>query len=101
MSDIPEGWQLVPIEPTREMLAATKEAFAEVNGIIAFSAARGSHPGGLKNPNCLTDAWRAMLAASPAPPVVGGDSSVARTPAASLSSRNDQTGPQSEKEIPE
>lgn len=67
-SATPDGWVLVPTEPTEAMIVATKDAFAEVNGIIAFCAARGSHPGGLKDKDCMKNAYRAMLAASPSPP---------------------------------
>ena len=43
---VPEGWKLVPVEPTEEML----------------------YPAGLENVEDGNEAWKAMLAAAPEPP---------------------------------
>lgn len=48
---IPEGWKLVPIEPTIEMEEA---------------GAKGS---GEDSTDCALGAWKAMLAAAPEPPL--------------------------------
>jgi hypothetical protein len=45
---VPEGWRIVPIEPTEEMISAWREVFS---------------PWPYEN-----DAWKALLAATPAPP---------------------------------
>jgi hypothetical protein len=51
MSEVPEGWQLVPKEPTREMTAA---------GIKAFQHARYDETNSYADWNAC---YRAMLAA--------------------------------------
>lgn len=55
------GWKLVPVDPTEEMLRAT-------DGIDAGTSYRGSGEYYLCN---LSDYWKAMLAASPVPPAGG------------------------------
>lgn len=71
MSDIPKGWRLVPVEPTPETIKAIEFAIYRYSDCSARDAERGA-----------PWVYRAMLSASAAPPVVGGDSAVARTPAA-------------------
>lgn len=56
-----EGWKLVPIRPTDEMIAAAHESDREYSQ-RAFGGAMHMPQGG-------EDHWSAMLAASPTPPV--------------------------------
>lgn len=59
--EIPEGWVLVPIEPTREMVAAATERAAEL--IQADTS----------TPYVAEETWQAILAAAPPPPVSSQD----------------------------
>lgn len=56
--NIPEGYKLVPVEPTEEMLLATE-------AIDAGTSHRGAGEYELCN---VRDYWEAMLAAAPTPP---------------------------------
>ena len=66
---IPDGWQLVPIEPTHEMISAMScsEAiddegkFPALMDLIDFSGENKTH-------SVLKAAYAAMLAAAPTPP---------------------------------
>lgn len=55
---VPEGWKLVPVEPTDEMVAAVMNG-AAYNGSMANLMLRG-----------IARNWSAMLAAAPVPPCI-------------------------------
>lgn len=59
VTQVPEGWQLVPVEPTQEMSLAGVAAQSEKLKRYALS---GSLP---PIDHGITDAYRAMLAAAP------------------------------------
>ena len=59
---VPDGWKLVPIEPTQEM----------------FSKARTSAFGSSSEKLLMHSYWRNMLAAAPAAPAAQGDTETAR-----------------------
>lgn len=62
-------------EPTEAMMEAMQDSgvFAEVNGIISFCAARGSHPGGLKKAP-MPAAYTIMIDAALGPQAEGESS---------------------------
>jgi len=63
-TQVPEGWELVPVEPTPEMREAFHEAHEECE-----------NPEGVIGPGSPDHQWRAMLAVAPKPPAekAGGD----------------------------
>ena len=62
---VPAGWQLVPVEPTPEMLDAGEEAiFQSRRRDVEFKAKTGEVPNISSAPNM---AYKAMLAAAPKP----------------------------------
>lgn len=60
---IPEGWKLVPIEPTAAMLAAYKGALKDM--IENLPPERRKHKKPIREPFKGIGRWRAMLAAAP------------------------------------
>jgi hypothetical protein len=72
-TDVPEGWALVPIEPTEEMIDAGADAQSEARDRqIAENVSRNLTPFGAVAPiRYLPQTWRAMLAAAPAPKAEG------------------------------
>jgi hypothetical protein len=59
---VPEGWKLVPVEPTPEMV---KRAMKDCGGIGGGSC--GEHVGA--EPDDMREVWSSMLAAAPSAPV--------------------------------
>lgn len=59
----PQGWKLVPVEPTKEMLAAGESKREEGETNDEYCA---------WNINAPRDYWDAMLDAAPPPPEQGG-----------------------------
>jgi len=69
---IPDGWQLVPKEPTEAMLSASRPAFRTIDDWCAeMQLVRGRKPDWPENDPPLKQAWRAMLQAAPEPPQKG------------------------------
>jgi hypothetical protein len=66
---IPEGWQLVPIEPTLAMCTAYEQAMKNYIGSLPASIRRKRrmYPGGYLVPEAikLKIRWQAMLKAAP------------------------------------
>lgn len=60
---VPEGWQLVPIRPTPEMIAAADA------GDIDYSHRYYGNSSGPVLQQAGEDHWVAMLAAAPTPPI--------------------------------
>jgi hypothetical protein len=56
----PDGWKLVPVEPTKEMLSAK-----DVRPLLVLG-----HPENSRVQQWRHGVWKAMLAAAPTPPVV-------------------------------
>ncbi len=59
---VPEGWRVVPVEPTDEMVWAGKLALSAANSAMRKGERRAP----------VTEAWQAMLAAAPQPPAKEG-----------------------------
>lgn len=58
---LPEGWELVPVEPTREMMAAAMSAVTQPQDLLYSQSGWGM------NEMAARTRYRAMLAAAPKP----------------------------------
>ncbi len=67
----PEGWKLVPVEPTPAMLKATEDPFSIINGLLTTAQIRHGSMIELSVDGLppMWHAYKAMLAAAPSPPV--------------------------------
>ena len=72
MTHIPEGWRLVPVEPTREMLSQGETAIENQNDAVQGSGQNASYTI-LHGMEAAHDAYKAMLAAAPPAPALGQD----------------------------
>ena len=57
--EVPEGWQLVPVEPTREMMASAMSAVTQPQDLLYSQSGWGM------NEMAARTRYRAMLAAAP------------------------------------
>lgn len=80
---VPAGWVLVPVEPTQHMVEAAMATpgMSAIEATVHLQAARGYPLSANAFPNGvppLRQAWSAMLAATPTPPIEGRDADVER-----------------------
>jgi hypothetical protein len=64
---VPDGWQLVPMEPTKEMLSATARSMRFVDNAIGIARLHGCCVEWVGEKPPLHWAYKAMLAAAPKP----------------------------------
>lgn len=65
---IPDGWQLVPKEPTQAMIEAASPAFTLINSWCAeMQVVRGRKADWTSENPPLKQAWRLMMSAAPSP----------------------------------